>query len=256
MKAILYLPYYLFGKTTGRLGSNAFISKGFVNWRKVNDGIYCPLSSHVGKENSPHKIVVKCYEDLMNQLQDIHNLVSKRASQEVENNCLCLKATIRTDWWLASKASAFKGHSSKNWGNFIELLKFPRSHNDKLSGFVLENAPRQNAKYTSHKIQKEILNIFASNVQRVIHDEIEDSNFCIIIDEARYEAKQEQITIILWFVDKDGFIWEHFFHVMHVKNTTTLILKQKVCNILSRYDILVEHIRGQWYDGASNIQGE
>jgi hypothetical protein len=35
-----------------------------------------------------------------------------------------------------------------------------------------------------------------------------------------------------------------------------LILKQKVCNILSRYDILVEHIRGQWYDGAHNIRGE
>jgi len=192
----------------------------------------------------------------MNQLQDIHNLVNKRASQEVENNRLCLKATIRTDWWLAFQASAFKGHDeshgSKNWGNFIELLKLPRSHNDKLSGFVLGNAPRQNAKYTSHKIQQEILNIFTSNVRRVIHDEIEDSNFCIIID----EAKQEQITIILWFVDKDGFIWEHFFHVMHVKNTTTLILKQKVCNVVSRYDIFVEHIRGQWYDGVSNIRGE
>jgi hypothetical protein len=140
----------------------------------------------------PHKIVVQCYEDLMNQLQDIHNLVNKRASQEVENNHLCFKATIRTDWWLAFQVSAFKGHGesrSKNWGNFIELLKFPGSHNDKLSGLVLENAPHQNAKYTSHKIQKEILNIFDSNVQRVIHDEIEDSNFCIIV--ALYEAKQE-----------------------------------------------------------------
>jgi hypothetical protein len=51
------------------------------------------------------------------------------------------------------------------------------------------------------------------------------------------------MTIILRFVDKDDFIREHFFYVVHVKDTMTLTLKQEVCNVLSRYDLLVEHIR-------------
>jgi hypothetical protein len=49
---------------------------------------------HVGKENPPHRIVVKCCEDLMNQSQDILNLVDKQASQEFENNRPCFKAII------------------------------------------------------------------------------------------------------------------------------------------------------------------
>jgi hypothetical protein len=57
----------------------------------VNDGIYCTLLSHVRKENSLHRITMKCCEDLMSQSQDIHNLVDKRVSQEVENNCLRLR---------------------------------------------------------------------------------------------------------------------------------------------------------------------
>jgi hypothetical protein len=39
------------------------------------------------------------------------------------------------------------------------------SHNDKLGGLVLKNNPHQNAKYTSHGIQKDILvRIFANNI--------------------------------------------------------------------------------------------
>jgi hypothetical protein len=35
-------------------------------------------------------------------------------------------------------------------GNFIELLKLIESRIDKLGRLVLENAPRQNTKYTSY----------------------------------------------------------------------------------------------------------
>ena len=60
--AVYCLPCYLFGKKPiGRPGSDAFIVKGFDNWKKVNDGMNCPLVGHVGKDpNSPHKIAVKC----------------------------------------------------------------------------------------------------------------------------------------------------------------------------------------------------
>ena len=68
MDAIYCLPCYFFGKKPiGRIGSDAFISIGFNNWKKVNVVMNCPLTHHVGKDpNSPHKIVVKCCEDLKN----------------------------------------------------------------------------------------------------------------------------------------------------------------------------------------------
>jgi hypothetical protein len=65
----------------------------------------------------------------------------------------------------------------------------------------LKNAPKS-AKYTSHRIQKEILQVMASKVRDKIREDIGDSKFCIIVDKTRDESKREQMAIVLRFVDK------------------------------------------------------
>ncbi|XP_050255247.1 uncharacterized protein LOC126701170 [Quercus robur] len=261
MDAIYCLPCYLFSKKPiGRLGSDAFISTGFNNWKKVKDGMNCSLIRHVGKEpNSPHKIAVKCCEDLKNYSRHIDKLIEKQTSKELENNRLRLKTSIECARWLAFQACAFRGHDesldSKNRGNFIELIKFTSTFNDKVASVVLENAPG-NAKYTSPTIQNEILHILTSDVRNAIREEIGDAKFCILVDETRDESKREQMAIILRFVDKECFIKERFFHVVHVRDTTALTLKNEICVVLSRYNLHIENIRGQGYDGASNMRGE
>jgi hypothetical protein len=77
--------------------------------------------------------------------------------------------------------------------------------NEDVAKVVLENAP-QNTKYTSHHIQKDISHVLTKMVQDVIYEEIGDSKFCIIVEEAREESKREQMAIVLRFVDKDSFI--------------------------------------------------
>ncbi|XP_075655637.1 uncharacterized protein LOC142625795 [Castanea sativa] len=251
MDVIYCLPCYLFSKKSiDHPRSDAFISTGFNNWKKVNDGMNCHLLRHVGKDpKSPHKIAVKCCEDL----------IEKQTSKELENNQLRLKTSIECARWLAFQACAFRGHDesldSKNRGNFIELIKFTSTFNDKIASVVLKNAPR-NAKYTSPTIQKEILHILASNVRNAIREEIGDAKFCILIDEAQDKSKREQMAIILRFVDKNGFLKEHFFHVVHVRDTTALTLKKEICDVLSRYNLYIANIRGQECDGASNMRGE
>ena len=78
----------------------------------------------------------------------------------------------------------------------------------------------QNASYTSNSIQKEILQILANKIRSVIREEIGESKFCIIVDEARDESKKEQMAIVLRFVDKVGFVREYFFDLVHVSDTT------------------------------------
>ncbi|KAH9751763.1 TTF-type domain-containing protein [Citrus sinensis] len=63
------------------------------------------------------------------------------------------------------------------------------------------------------------------------------------------------MAIILRYVDYDGYIRERFLEVVNVMETTAVTLKKEICNVLARYDLLVENIRGQGYDGASNVQG-
>ncbi|XP_062003225.1 uncharacterized protein LOC133720770 [Rosa rugosa] len=67
------------------------------------------------------------------------------------------------------------------------------------------------ASYTSPKIQKQMLQAFSVRVKKAIREEINDSKFCIIVEEALDESKKEQMAIVLRFVDKDGFIRERFF---------------------------------------------
>jgi hypothetical protein len=64
------------------------------------------------------------------------------------------------------------------------------------------------------------------------------------------------MTIILKFVDKNGFIGERFFDIVHVKDIIASTLKNEICGVLSRNNLQVENIRGQGYDGGSNMRGE
>ncbi|XP_052301255.1 uncharacterized protein LOC18095180 [Populus trichocarpa] len=134
----------------------------------------------------------------------------------------------------------------------MELLA---SYNEQIGALVLGNAP-QNAKYTSHQIQKEIMHVFARNVQSSIRHEIDDARFCLIVDEARDESRREQMAFVIRFVDRSGFIQERFLDIVHVKDTTAATLKEEISFVLSHHNLDVQNIRGQGYDGASNMRGE
>ncbi|XP_024178191.1 uncharacterized protein LOC112184143 [Rosa chinensis] len=64
------------------------------------------------------------------------------------------------------------------------------------------------------------------------------------------------MAIILRFVDCDGFIRERFFKVLSVADTCSQTLKDEISKVLTQYDLQVENMRGQGYDGASNMRGE
>ncbi|KAI5335857.1 hypothetical protein L3X38_025991 [Prunus dulcis] len=63
------------------------------------------------------------------------------------------------------------------------------------------------------------------------------------------------MAIIIRFVDCDGFIRERFFDIVSLVDTNALTLKKEICKVLGNNDILVENMRGQGYDGASNMRG-
>jgi hypothetical protein len=64
------------------------------------------------------------------------------------------------------------------------------------------------------------------------------------------------MALVIRFVDKDGFIRERFLDIVHVHDTYSATLKQEIYYVLSALKLDVQNIRGQGYDGASNIRGE
>ncbi|XP_059456615.1 uncharacterized protein LOC132186648 [Corylus avellana] len=229
------LPCYLFSmKALGRPGWDVFTIKGFRSWKKVHDEKNCAFLTHIGEDPcSPHNNAVKYCEDLQNQAQHIDKVLNAQSTEQILNNRLRVKTSIDVARWLTFQGCPLRGHDET-----------PASKN------------REFAKYTSHTIQKEILHVIASKVRNKIREDIGDSKFCIIVDEARDESKREQMAIVLRFVDKDGFIQERFFDIVHVKDTSALTLKNGIFDVLSRHCLDIQNICGQGYDGASNMRGE
>jgi Domain of unknown function (DUF4371) len=64
------------------------------------------------------------------------------------------------------------------------------------------------------------------------------------------------MAVVLRFVDKEGMIKECFLDLVHVRDTAALTLKNSICTVLLDNSLNVQDIRGQGYDGASNMRGE
>ena len=156
------------------------------------------------------------------------------------------------------QACPFRGNDesegSKNQGNFKEMIKLLASYNKDVHE-VVQNAPK-NAKYTSSTIQKEIASIFAEKVKTSIKEELGNSKFSILVDECRDESKKEQMAVVLRFANIEGVIREHFLDLVHVRDTSALTLKNTIIAVLVDNGLNVQDIRGQGYDGASNMRGE
>ncbi|XP_025628279.1 uncharacterized protein [Arachis hypogaea] len=197
---------------------------GFSNWKKVNNGVNCAFVCHEGSiPNSPHNLCVKSCDDLMAHSKHIDKVLDRHSDETIANNRLRLKTSIDAIRWLAFQACAFRGDDespgSLNRGNFIELIKLLASCN-------------QNVNNVSLKMLLETLNI------------------------SRDESKREQMSVVLRFVDKHGCVQERFFDLIHVSDTCSLTLKTEISSVLSRHNLDVQNLRGQGYDGASNMRGE
>ncbi|XP_075481079.1 uncharacterized protein LOC142521774 [Primulina tabacum] len=235
------------------------VNEGFDNWKRVNQGKTCAFLAHIGSAaSSPHTMCERRAENLMRPSQHIDKVMHAQSKEEKEKNRLRLNTSIVAIRWLALQGCAFRGNdeslSSSNRGNFLELVKAFAKMNIEIDEVVLENAPK-NAQYIAPEIQKEILHIMANRVRQMVREEVGDKYFCILVDEARDISKREQMAIILRFVNNHGFLTERFFAIKSVSDTTSMNLKNEISNVLVHHDLHVKKIRGQGYDGASNMRG-
>ncbi|XP_073119771.1 uncharacterized protein [Henckelia pumila] len=202
----------------------------------IKMGPYHPkLSEYPRSESVKHNILPSQLKDL-----EVRNVLMMELSVpfcltwEIQKNRLRLTTTIECIRRLSLQACGLRGHDesldSQNRGNFIEMLKFMGKWNASIGEVILEKAPG-NAKYISPKVHKEILHIIGNRIRNKIRDEIEDSKFCILVDEAKDVSNKEQMAIILRFVDTHVFLRERFFQIVHVHDTAAATLKKEICDL-------------------------
>ncbi|XP_057492457.1 uncharacterized protein LOC130778066 [Actinidia eriantha] len=128
------------------LSHPTFVSDGFRNWKRVNDGTRCILLNHVGGPTLPHNNAVQSVEGLRNVARHIDKVINAQTSEEIQKNMLRLKATIESVRWLSLQACTFRGHDesldSNNPGNLIAMIKLMGKLNVDIDNVVLEKAPK------------------------------------------------------------------------------------------------------------------
>ncbi|XP_022856253.1 zinc finger MYM-type protein 1-like [Olea europaea var. sylvestris] len=219
-KDAAYCLYCYLFRTSSRKqgGGESFVGEGFTYWKDKKR-----LHTHVGLHDSAYNQArIKC-EVLMNQEQHIQSVFYKQSEQARNAYVTRLNTSIDCVRVLLQQGHSFLGHDeskdSLNPGNFLVQLQFLAAHNEVINAVTLENAPH-NCKLTSLDVQK------------------------------------EKMSIILRYVDNIGHVNEGFIGIEHVTSTTALSLKAAIDKVFSRYNLNMSRLRGQGYDGASNMQGK
>ncbi|KAG5569788.1 hypothetical protein H5410_059554 [Solanum commersonii] len=253
--ATFCLYCYLFKQNNNlQGGGETFSSVGFRSWYKK-----ASLQTHVGGHTSIHNQSKRKCEDLMRQQQSIHASFEKQFNQDKHGYQIRLAASIDVERLLVKQGLAFRDHDesklSLNRGNFLEILSFYAQKCDEVRKFVLENAP-QNDQMTCPKIQKDI--VIACKIETIkgIIKKLNGDYFSLLVDESFDVSRKEQMAVVLRYVDRRGFVMERLLDIVHVKNTNVLSLKEAIVNLLSQHSLSLSYVRGQCYDGASNMQGD
>ncbi|XP_021804545.1 zinc finger MYM-type protein 1-like [Prunus avium] len=80
--------------------------------------------------------------------------------------------------------------------------------------------------------------------------------FSLLVDELRDVSIKEHMAVVFRYVDKSGDVIEMFVGIQHISDTTSNSLNEAIDTLFSREELNISMLRGQGYDGASNMKGE
>ncbi|XP_042436905.1 zinc finger MYM-type protein 1-like [Zingiber officinale] len=118
-----------------------------------------------------------------------------------------------------------------------------------------ENAPGNN-QMKSPTVQKDLTRACIAEVTNVILNDIKDNIFSLMVDECRDISIKEQMRVVLRYVNKHECVIERFLAIVHVSDTSTISLKKTIDELFAKHKLSLSKLRGQGYDGASNMRGE
>ncbi|XP_019248582.1 PREDICTED: zinc finger MYM-type protein 1-like [Nicotiana attenuata] len=196
---------------------------------------------------------------LSNQSQSIQAAFEKQSDQQKTEYRIRLNASIDVARFLLDFGLPFRGHdeseSSKNKGLFLGLLEWLGNRLPDVDRVILKHAPK-NDMMTSPKIQKDIVSACAQETVKAIIDDLDGDYFGILVDESKDISHHEQMALALRYVDKKVQVNEPFISLVRISDTSAKSLKEAVLSLLMKHSLSPSKIRGQGYDGASNMHGK
>ena len=143
-------------------------------------------------------------------------------------------------------------------GNLQRLVKTMALHCPERKSWLTRESGRT---YLSHQIQSEMTEMLAHHTLRqVLASAREDRDghrrpFAIMVDETTDVSRTTQVSMCLRYVDDLYCIQERFIGLYSTESTTAQALAEIIQDGIIRMNLSMEDLRGQCYDGASNMSG-
>lgn len=145
-----------------------------------------------------------------------------------------------------------RGSGSDAESNFRQILLARAEDVPELKDWLA----RDNLKYQSHDIQDEILLLYAHTILKQVVTQIREAKFfSIMLDETPDSARLEQVSICCRVVSKELVVSELFLGFYNTKGTSAEDLLYLVKDVFTRLQLEFKKLRGQCFDGASNMSG-
>ena len=190
---------------------------------------------------------------------------NKTEADRIKKNRSRLITIIECVIFLAKQGLSFRGHRedeeyllnpNNNPGNFKALLQLLRTLGNEDITYLLDHAPR-NAIYTSKTIYEWIIDVLGEYVTEKLAEDVKSARFySILADEAQDISNQEQMALVIRFVDKEKKIREEFIGFIRCdKGVSGEALSKLIFAELNRLGISMQNCRAQGYDGAGAMAG-
>lgn len=125
---------------------NAFISRGFSNWKDA----LASFRKH--EESKCHKEAVDRVLVIPSTCKDCSSMLSNEHTKIKANSRLIMSKIMSSIKYLARQSLPLRGDGNEDDGNFIQLLKLRSIDDSSLANWI----SRKQNKYTSPEIQNEI----------------------------------------------------------------------------------------------------
>ena len=205
---------------------------------------------------------------------DVANIATTVQQQRLAETKKYLEAVVSAIHFCGLQNISLRGHrdggaltnpdcfqSEKNEGNFRALLRYRISCGDEMLKSNLQQIPK-NATYLSWRVQNELIEIIGNDMrEKIINDVRKAVFFSVMVDETSDVSNKEQLSITICYVceSADGksiSIREEFLGFLHAKDLNGEYLSQQILSALSMWGLEPSNMRGQGYDGASNMSGK
>ena len=228
-----------------RCKEDAFIEIGFKSWKKALERFEKHQTSNCHRAAAAHEVVIPHCGDVVEMINENTN-----ANRALSRRCFI--TILESLQYLARQGIPLRGHGDDSDSNFIQLLLSRCKSMPELKNWL----DKKQGKFVTHDVQNEILQLMSNSVLRNLLETIRGNVYSIMCDEYTDISNKELLTFCIRWVDESLDVYEKFLGFYEIPDIKSATIVAVIKDILARYRLSLDALRGQCYDGASNMLGK